>query len=527
MAFEHNSRLADSEPGWGGLDKTSLPRIAHADKGVPDKKTTWRFPHHWIKSGGDKDDKGVFTSGTMYLHRGGLNAAWQRANQKGIDTSGGVRAHLEAHRKVLGMTTGFMVQSRPMKSYTVRLETLKGREHIVAPITLLVEGVHTPEVGSTFVDLFFSNSEISKYVDQWNGMPLAVNHPRDAYGNYMSCRSPDVIQNSAVGNVWKSHFNNGLKGEAWIDVGEAERLMPEVLADIRLGRPVEISVGAAFMPVGEPGEWKGERYEAKATSLCADHVAILPDLQGACSVKDGCGIRAAARGHANKQKESKSMEKKQDSGGQNAPCDGCEAIIDALIADSGTAWQEGDRVWMNGLEKGTLERILKTPSHSAALEDKDREKADVPPDKDTKTAVKADSGTGGSDAGGGDPVPQDAVPQPAGDATVAASGGKVSLGLADMPEEVRHFVAAMQERESAEKKDLVARIFANARNKLSITALEGLPSAVLSNMLGMDGAEPVFAGANGNIVPEDGKAPEPLGLPSLAAEAEKDTGGKK
>jgi len=103
--FLHNDTLADSEPDWGSVDKTSLPRAAFADQGEADKKSTWKYPHHWVKDGGDKDDNGIFTTGTMYLHRGGLNAAWAAAQgaRTGEEASQAVKSHLNVHRKTLGL----------------------------------------------------------------------------------------------------------------------------------------------------------------------------------------------------------------------------------------------------------------------------------------------------------------------------------------------------------------------------------------------------------------------------------------
>jgi HK97 family phage major capsid protein/HK97 family phage prohead protease len=104
--FTHNSTLADSEPDWGTVDKTSLPRPAFADEGEAGKKSTWKYPHHWVKDGGGKDDQGIFTTGTMYLHKGGLNAAWSAAQggRSGQEASAAVKAHLESHRKALGLS---------------------------------------------------------------------------------------------------------------------------------------------------------------------------------------------------------------------------------------------------------------------------------------------------------------------------------------------------------------------------------------------------------------------------------------
>lgn len=108
MLFAHNSTVADGEPDWGGVDKTALPRAAFADPGDAGQKSTWGFPHHWVKGGGAKDDNGVYTSGTMYLHAGGLNAAWSAAQggRSGQKASPAVIAHLAAHRRALGLDQG-------------------------------------------------------------------------------------------------------------------------------------------------------------------------------------------------------------------------------------------------------------------------------------------------------------------------------------------------------------------------------------------------------------------------------------
>ena len=76
MAFTHNSTLAESEPSWGSVDKTKVPAIGHAVVDDSNLKTTWHAPHHWISDpGGLSEDLKVWTTGTMWLNRGGLIAA--------------------------------------------------------------------------------------------------------------------------------------------------------------------------------------------------------------------------------------------------------------------------------------------------------------------------------------------------------------------------------------------------------------------------------------------------------------------
>jgi hypothetical protein len=103
-SLSHNSTVADSEPKWADVDKTKLPRNAFADQGDPAKKSTWGYPHHWVKDG-KVGDEGVYTSGTMYLHREGLNAAWAAANgaRSGQKASQAVINHLQEHRRALGL----------------------------------------------------------------------------------------------------------------------------------------------------------------------------------------------------------------------------------------------------------------------------------------------------------------------------------------------------------------------------------------------------------------------------------------
>lgn len=108
MAFNHNSKLADQEPPWISVDKTALPRVAFADPGEAGKKSTWSYPHHFVQGATAKDDNGIWTDGTMYLHREGLNAAWAAANgaRSGQHASQEVIDHLANHRRHLSLDKG-------------------------------------------------------------------------------------------------------------------------------------------------------------------------------------------------------------------------------------------------------------------------------------------------------------------------------------------------------------------------------------------------------------------------------------
>lgn len=105
LALSHNSTLARTEPAWGTVDKTKLPRTAFADEGSAGDKSSWKYPHHWVVNGGGDNAQGVYTTGEMYLHRGGLRAAMAAAGgaRSGQEASSTVKAHLDAHATAIGM----------------------------------------------------------------------------------------------------------------------------------------------------------------------------------------------------------------------------------------------------------------------------------------------------------------------------------------------------------------------------------------------------------------------------------------
>lgn len=106
-ALTHNSTLRDTEPTWSDVSKTPLPTNAFADE------TSRSFPHHFVVNG-KKGDTGRFESGDMYLHKGGLDAAWAAAQgaRTGRKASPKVIAHLRAHREALGLEEGMHKRSR-------------------------------------------------------------------------------------------------------------------------------------------------------------------------------------------------------------------------------------------------------------------------------------------------------------------------------------------------------------------------------------------------------------------------------
>ena len=165
----------------------------------------------------------------------------------------------------------------------IRNEELDGRRYIVVPMVMLVEGVHTGSQGP----VYYSVAELAKSPQMWNMKPIVLEHP--FRGD--TATDLEVYKKQAVGFVMGTHFINGkLKAEAWIDKEKAQNKCPSILEHINHRLPMEISTGLFSELVEDYGVWRGEPYRGKIINIRADHLAILPKIQGACSLSDGAGL---------------------------------------------------------------------------------------------------------------------------------------------------------------------------------------------------------------------------------------------
>jgi len=185
-----------------------------------------------------------------------------------------------------------------LSSYTTQLKKFEGRDHLVVPVVMLTEGVHKGSSGP----IYYPAEEIAKFPGAWNGIPVPVYHPEEG-GFPISCNSPDVLEKQNVGRVFGAKaVENGkkLKAQIWFDIVRLQEVDPALLVKINAKTPIEVSTGL-FMDIDPtPGEWNGEKYELIARNFRPDHLATLPSGVGACSVKDGCGIRANQGAEMNK-----------------------------------------------------------------------------------------------------------------------------------------------------------------------------------------------------------------------------------
>jgi len=185
--------------------------------------------------------------------------------------------------------------NQAINTESVRNETLNGTEYIVAPINLLKPmHLNVPPTWDAN-EAYLPAEQAKESVPSWNGTPLTLNHPA-ANGSGATANSPEMHENTVLGRVFNADWNGEkVTAEAWFDEkkvrgmgGMAENALERVLN----GDTVEVSTGyrASKLPAGE---YDGETRNAVQGNLKPDHVAVLPNKQGKCSVEAGCGVGEA------------------------------------------------------------------------------------------------------------------------------------------------------------------------------------------------------------------------------------------
>lgn len=166
-----------------------------------------------------------------------------------------------------------------------------GKDFVVLPSTMMVEGAYCPYIEN--IDdresLFFSGDELAKSVGSWNGRPVSMNHPEDQE----TCNCPDNYQKQWLGFIFNTRYeevSRELKAELWIDAVRGD----SIIGKIKNGDQIDVSIGAYGDLTPVLGGDNGTEHQYKMTNIVGDHLAVLPDGVGACSWKDGCGIRASA-----------------------------------------------------------------------------------------------------------------------------------------------------------------------------------------------------------------------------------------
>lgn len=178
------------------------------------------------------------------------------------------------------------IHRRTASQYQVDRRVWNGVEYLVVPVVMMVEGVHSGSRGP----LFHSASELGRVVAAWNGIPVTISHPQVG-SDFVSANSPEQLERS-VGVVFNARMDGAkLKAEAYLNPAKLSAISPETLTRVLEGQPLEVSVGVFTDEIEATGQWNSEAYVGIARNHRPDHLALLPNEVGACSINDGCGVR--------------------------------------------------------------------------------------------------------------------------------------------------------------------------------------------------------------------------------------------
>jgi hypothetical protein len=173
-------------------------------------------------------------------------------------------------------------------AYIPKIREYSGKQYYVVPVVMMVEGVHNGSAGP----IYHSIEVLSECVADWEFKPVTIHHPTNDDGEFISVQEEGILENWSVGFVSNAQIeDNKLKALAYLDIQKLSILSDETLSNIQNGKIMEVSVGIFTDNDEIEGEWNGEHYTAIAKKHRPDHLALLPGETGACSVKDGCGVR--------------------------------------------------------------------------------------------------------------------------------------------------------------------------------------------------------------------------------------------
>jgi len=233
-----------------------------------------------------KDSKGCYAqwgSKTKYYYTCGNATARKRAIGKA--NKQGRAAH----------AAGYTGNTMPEFQYVttnlkpiIRQDTMEGKNWIVAPTQMITEGVHNGSDGP----ILYTADELAKITDVWNNKPVVVYHP-EVNGMQVSACSPDQMTARKVGVLLNTKWDGVTKKlgtETWLEPSRIQAVDSRVAEAIENSEMMEVSTGLYMDLERTEGEWDGIEYIGVARNMQPDHLALLPDQKGACSIEDGAGF---------------------------------------------------------------------------------------------------------------------------------------------------------------------------------------------------------------------------------------------
>jgi len=257
-----------------------------------------------VAKGGKKDSDGMTTPRNLrlfpfkndqgevdipHLQNAIANIPVTNGMPKGVQRKIMSKAHkvLKSAKKKVAPSKTTLLQNISINfTGETRIDNMEGREFLVAPMVMITEGVLNGSNGR----LYYPADELGKTPMVWNHKPVVVYHPT-MNGVGVSACDPDILTNRKVGTIMNTKFEEGkLKAEAWLETNRIAEVDSRVMEAIDNGEMMELSTGLFTDVEFESGDFNGEPYDGITRNYRPDHLALLPDKKGACSLEDGAGF---------------------------------------------------------------------------------------------------------------------------------------------------------------------------------------------------------------------------------------------
>ena len=179
----------------------------------------------------------------------------------------------------------------------------------------------------------------------------------------MSACSPAVLDKQGVGMIMNTHFEDGkLKAEAWLEQSRVDRIDNRVTSAIARQEMLELSTGLFSDAELTPGTWNGKQYDKIARNIVPDHLAVLPDQSGACSIEDGAGflrtnLEGGVKDAVNRKCEDCGKLTINKIEGKEKTMKKTQELVDGLIKNATTHWTQDDSVFLLTLNEDQLEKM--------------------------------------------------------------------------------------------------------------------------------------------------------------------------
>ena len=193
--------------------------------------------------------------------------------------------------------------------------------------------------------------------------------------------------------ILNTRFEEGkLKAEAWLDPDKVKKVDDRILVAVLNNRIMEVSTGLYREENQSTGKWNAVEYVGEAKGIKPDHLAILPDKIGACSIEDGAGLLQLNQLMEEYEGEPVTFEYvTNDESGETTikvtkfnipnttPQENKmekEKLVNDLIANSATKWTEDHREFLMEVDDGNLQNF--EPVVNVTTEPKKEEKTPEP-----------------------------------------------------------------------------------------------------------------------------------------------------